>query len=100
MPHTKSADKRVRQNEKRRLRNKAQRSATRTQVKKFIAAAEAGGRELAEKEFHLAVSAVDKATKAGIFHGNKAARLKAGLAARLNRVDAAASAPTEAEGER
>ena len=100
MPHTKSAVKRVRQNERRRLRHKARRSATRTQIKKFLAAAEAGGRELAEKEFRLAVSAVDKAAKAGIFHRNKAARLKAKLAARLSRVAAAGPVPTEAEGER
>jgi len=85
MPHSKSAEKRERQNERRRLRNKARYSATKTQIKKFLSAAETGSGEQVQKEYRLAVSAVDKAAKAGIFHKNRAGHMKSGLAASLKK---------------
>ena len=83
MAHSLSAIKRIRQNERRRLVNKSRSSATRTHVKKFLAAVAQGPRDEAEKQYRLAVSAVDKAVKAGLYHSNKAARMKSKLAKRL-----------------
>ena len=83
MAHSPSAIKRIRTNEKRRLVNKSRMSATKTQIKAFLKAAEAGVRDEADKQHALAVSAIDKAVKAGLYHPNKAARMKSKLAARL-----------------
>ena len=83
MAHSPSAIKRIRTNEKRRLINKSRMSATRTQIKAFLKAAEAGVREEADKQHALAVSAIDKSVKAGLYHPNKAARMKSKLAARM-----------------
>lgn len=84
MPHTKSAEKRLRQNEKRRLHNKAVLRALKKQVKKFLAAAEAGPGEGTAAEFKLAVKKLDKAAAKRIIHPNAAARKKSQLAAVLN----------------
>lgn len=83
MAHSLSAIKRIRTNERRRFVNKSRMSATRTQIKAFLSAIAAGGREEAEKQHRLAVSAIDKAVKAGLYHANKAGRMKSKLAARL-----------------
>ena len=42
MPHTRSAEKRLRQNEKRQARNRAAKKAIRVQIKKFMAAVKDG----------------------------------------------------------
>jgi small subunit ribosomal protein S20 len=74
LPHSKSAAKRVRQNEKKRLRNKTVKSHVRTMIKKVM---EAEDKEEALKE---AYSALDKAVKKGVIHKNAAARKKSSLA--------------------
>lgn len=86
MPKSRSAKKRLRQNEKSRIRNKAVRSYTRTVVKKSISAFEAG--EDTEKALRDAYSALDKASKKGVIHRRQADRKKARLAARLNKIQA------------
>jgi small subunit ribosomal protein S20 len=75
MAHSRSAEKRVRQNERSRNRNKSIRTGLKTQLKKFQAA-EAPAQVV---EYRRAVSAVDKAAKGGIIHPNKAAREKSRL---------------------
>jgi len=80
MAHSRSAEKRVRQNKRNRIRNKSVRSALKTQIKKFHAA-EAPARDA---EYRRAVSAVDKAAKRGIIHPNKAAREKSRLSRAMN----------------
>lgn len=84
MAHSKSAEKRVRQNEKCRIHNKSVRSGVKTQVKKFAAAVSAGDEETANAEYKRAVSAVDRATKHGIYHPNNAARQKSRLSKMLS----------------
>ena len=49
MPNIKSAKKRVLVTEKKTMRNKASKSALKTQVKKYLAALEAGDKEAATK---------------------------------------------------
>jgi small subunit ribosomal protein S20 len=88
--HSKSALKRLRQNERHRERNKAIRSATRTAVKQARVAADAGEANAAD-EVRAAASALDKAAKRHVIHRNAVARHKSRLARRLNRVGAPAA---------
>jgi len=77
MPHSVSAKKRVKQNEKSRERNKAKKSAMRTQLKKVREAIESGDKAAAKVEFPRAMKLLDKAARHNIIHPNKAAREKA-----------------------
>lgn len=79
MANTKSAMKRMRQNERRRLRNRAVRSKVRTAVKNARAAQGEGQRETVLD----AIRALDKAVTKGVVHRNTAARKKSALARRL-----------------
>ena len=90
MANIKSQIKRNRQNEGRRLRNKAARSEIKTRVKTAVAAAEAGAADT-EAAVKLAVKRIDKAAAKGIIHKNQAANRKAKLMRKLNKVTAAAS---------
>ncbi len=79
MANTKSALKRMRQNERRRLRNRAVRSKVRTAVK--VARATEG--QAASAVILEAIRALDKAAAKGVLHRNTAARKKSALARRL-----------------
>ncbi|MGD1995836.1 MAG: 30S ribosomal protein S20 [Anaerolineae bacterium] len=85
MPHTKSAVKRLRQSESRRIRNRRVRSRARTTVKKAFRLIEAGQLEEAREAIEDAYSALDKAATKGVMHKNKAARHKAQLMRRFNK---------------
>ena len=76
MANTKSALKRVRQNETRNARNTDIKSRVKTLRKKTLAAAEAGDKEAAAVAFKKFTSMVDKCAKKNIIHKNKAANLK------------------------
>ncbi len=76
MAHTKSAKKRIRQNERDRLANKAKKSAMKTFTKKVLAAVSAGDLEGAKKVLPLAMKKIDKAAKTHVIHKNTAARKK------------------------
>ncbi|MBI4627390.1 MAG: 30S ribosomal protein S20 [Candidatus Rokubacteria bacterium] len=79
MAKIKSAKKRIRQNERRRLRNRAVRSKVRGVVK-AARAAEAATRPAAVLD---AIRALDRAVSKGILHRNTAARKKSALARSL-----------------
>lgn len=79
MANTKSAIKRIRQNERRRLRNRAMRSKIRGTVK-AARAAEGTARGAVILE---AIRLLDKAVSKGVLHRNTAARKKSALARRL-----------------
>lgn len=83
MANTKQARKRIRQDEKRRLRNRSTRSTYRTHIKRFLSEVESGDRNAAEKTLVTVESLVDRAAKRNIIHGGKASRIKARLKARL-----------------
>lgn len=87
MPHTKSALKRMRQNEKRRLRNRWFRGRARTFLKKARKAIEAGDLENARQFAYLAIKALDKAAEKGVLHKNTVARTKSRLMKRLNALE-------------
>lgn len=89
MANTKSAIKRARQNERRRISNRIYRSAARTYVKKARRLAEADDLEQAELHVASAISALDRAAQKGIIHKNNAARRKSRLIKLLRKAQAA-----------
>lgn len=86
MPNHKSAAKRVRQNKKRRERNRAIRSALRTQIKKLRAAIAAGNKDLCLELLNPTISKIDKAVSKGVLHKNTAARYKSRLTTQINKL--------------
>ncbi|NLF51770.1 MAG: 30S ribosomal protein S20 [Leptolinea sp.] len=88
MANIKSAIKRNKQNEKKRLRNRVFRGAARTYIAKADKAIVDGNPESAEA-VKTAISALDKAAEKGVIHRNNAARRKSRLMKRLNAVQAA-----------
>jgi small subunit ribosomal protein S20 len=84
MPNHKSAEKRVRQNEKRRDINRGNRGRLRTGIKKLRAAIDSGEAGSAQGLLPETVSLIDKAVQKGVLHRNAAARHKARLTARVN----------------
>ncbi len=86
MANNKSAEKRIKVNERRRLRNQTYRSATRTIVKKAERAIETGSGEQTTVSLAAALSQLDKAAGKGIIHRNAAARKKSRLMARFNKL--------------
>ena len=65
-------------------KNKANKSALKTALKKFDAALESGDKTAAEAAYAVAVKAVDQAVKKGLLHKNNAARKKSSLTLKLN----------------
>lgn len=81
MPQHKSAEKRLRQNEKRRAHNKQYKSRMRTMVNKVREAEE---KEEAEELLRETKSLLDRLASKGIIHANKAARYKSDLEQHVN----------------
>ncbi len=79
MPNNASSKKRLRQNEKLRVRNKAVKSNVRSQVRAVRAAAAAGDAEKAQAEFRVACKKLDRAAAKNLIHKNAAARSKSRL---------------------
>ena len=96
MPATKSAEKRVRVTERKRLRNKPVRTMCKTDVAKAERLIFLGDLKGAEEAVAEAITSLDKAAEKGIIHRNNAARRKARLMKKLNQFRAEASAPTAA----
>lgn len=84
MANIKSAIKRNKQNEKRRLRNRFYRGAARTLVSKAKTTIVTGDAETSKAAVALAIETLDKAAQAGVIHKNNAARRKSRLMKRLN----------------
>ena len=84
MPNTKTAWKNLRKNEKRRMRNQSIKSATKTEIKKFNKLIEEGMVEEARSYLPQVYKKVDMAASKGVFHKNKAARIKSRLTNKLN----------------
>ena len=91
MANHKSALKRVRQNEKRRLRNRIHRGRMRSQIKQFRTAVEAGDVEAATAALGLAISLTDRACTKGVIHKNTASRKISRLQAAFNGMQAPAA---------
>ncbi|RMH60471.1 MAG: 30S ribosomal protein S20 [Zetaproteobacteria bacterium] len=78
-----SALKRARQNAKKRLANRSQRTAMRTAIKKVHQAVEAGDRDAAMAALRHAQSLIDRAGRKNLIHRNQAARRVSRLNARI-----------------
>ncbi|WP_208028149.1 30S ribosomal protein S20 [Rhabdothermincola sediminis] len=87
MANIKSQIKRNRQNEKRRMRNKAVRSELKTRTKTALAAA-SEGRDDVEELARLAIKKLDKAASKGVIHKNQAARRKSRLMKKIRAASA------------
>ena len=87
MANTKSAIKRIKQNHRRRLRNRLFVSRTRTYVKNARSAVDTGTPEDARTTTMAAISALDKAAEKGILHKNNAARRKSRLMRHLAKME-------------
>lgn len=86
MPNIKSAKKRVELSKAANARNKAEKSAMKSTVKKFDAAVAGGDRAQADEAYKAAVKTVDQAVKKGILHKNTAARKKSSMAVKMNKL--------------
>ena len=82
MANTRSARKRIKTSEKRRLRNRAVRSQVRSQVKTARAVEPTQGAE-GRAAIQDAIRSLDKAVSRGVIHRTTAARRKSSLARRL-----------------
>ena len=79
MANHKSSEKRVRQNVKRNLINRSNRSKLRTQIKSLRAAISGTDKALSSDLLNPTVSLIDKAVNKGLIHRNTAARHKSRL---------------------
>ena len=83
MPNHKSAEKRVRQNEKRRDINRSSRGRLRTSIKKLRTALAGGDAGAINELLPQTISTIDKAVQKGVLHRNAAARYKSRLTVRV-----------------
>ena len=67
-------------------KNKANKSALKTELKKYDAALVSGDKAAAEVAYKAAVVAVDKAVNKGLLHKNNAARKKSSMTLKLNKL--------------
>ncbi|HEX8921828.1 MAG TPA: 30S ribosomal protein S20 [Pyrinomonadaceae bacterium] len=88
MPNHKSAEKRVRQNEKRRDVNRNNRGRLRTSIRKLRAALTANDASNVQELLPATISTIDKAVQKGVLHRNAAARYKSRLTTRVNQSSA------------
>ncbi|MFM7161416.1 MAG: 30S ribosomal protein S20 [Planctomycetaceae bacterium] len=84
MPNNVNAAKAMRQANKRRLRNRAAKSALRKVIKKMVNTADSATAETVTTVFNQTASKIDKMAAKKFMHANKAARLKSRLAKRAN----------------
>jgi small subunit ribosomal protein S20 len=83
MPNHKSAEKRVRQTERRRVINRSNRTRLRTAMKELRGALGKDNKAAADL-LPKTVSEIDKAVQKGVLHRNAAARHKSRLTVRVN----------------
>ena len=86
MPNIKSSKKDVISSKIAYEKNKANKSALKTELKKFEAALVTGDKAAAEAAYKAAVVSVDKAVTKGLLHKNNAARKKSSMTLKLNKL--------------
>jgi len=90
MAHHKSAEKRIRQTERRTIVNRLRVSRVRTFVKKVELAIASGDKQAAQAAFAEAQPIIDGSVSKGVMHRNTAARKISRLSARIKSMQAAA----------
>ena len=88
MPNHKSAEKRVRQNERRRVVNRSNRTKLRTSIKNLRGAMKGSEAGKVTALLPKTVSEIDKAVQKGVLHRNAAARHKSRLTVRATQAAA------------
>jgi len=82
-----SAEKRERQNRKRRLRNRSTKSTMKTAIKKFNEAVASGDVESASATLAASLKLIDSTASKGVIHKNTANRKKSRLQLRFNKME-------------
>jgi small subunit ribosomal protein S20 len=88
MANNSSARKRIRQTEKRTVRNKARKSRVRSFLRKVEEAVKSGDKAAAQEAFRAAQPEMQRAVTKGVFHSNTVARRLSRLSARVKSVGA------------
>jgi len=83
-----SAEKRARQNVKRRMINRVRKSEMRTAIKSVLTAVDAGNADAASAALKSAVSLIDRAGQKKVIHRNQASRRVSRLAAKVKNISA------------
>jgi small subunit ribosomal protein S20 len=86
--HSLSAKKRIRQNAKKRVINRARKSQVKTQIKRFEAVLASGDATAASEQYRLAAKKLDSVGATSTMHKRTAARRKSRLAKKLNALQA------------
>ena len=86
MPNIKSSKKDVISSKIAYEKNKAEKSALKTDLKKFDAALVSGDKTAAEAAYKTAVKSVDQAVVKGLLHKNNAARKKSSMTIKLSQI--------------
>ena len=86
MPNIKSSKKDVIYSKIAYEKNKANKSALKTDLKKFDAALVSGDKAAAEAAYTAAIKSVDKAVNKGLLHKNNAARKKSSMTLKMNKL--------------
>ena len=86
MPNIKSSKKDVISSKIAYEKNKANKSALKTNLKKYEAALAGGNKAEAEAAYQVAIKAVDQAVGKGLLHKNNAARKKSAMTLKLNKL--------------
>lgn len=84
MAHSSSARKRIRQSEKKNLRNKSYKSKMRTLTKKFLSVVQSGDSASAETSFREVSKEIMRTATKNVIHKNQASRRISRLAKKLN----------------
>ncbi len=93
MANLQSAKKRIKQNDRSRIRNRARRSVIKTETRQLLDAIQEGDVQLAKSLFSQITKTLDQTAAKGTLHRNAVARQKSRLAKRVN---AAATAKSTA----
>ncbi len=86
MANLKSSKKRIRSNERKRLRNVRVKSTIKTEIKKVEQAISEGNVEVAKAQFSEMASVLDSAATKGIIKKNTASRKKSRIARKINAI--------------
>ena len=89
MANLPSAKKRIKQDERNRVRNRARRSTIKTETRKLLDAIHRGELDQAQALYVQVTKKIDQVAAKGTMHRNTAARNKSRLARRLNAAKAA-----------
>lgn len=86
MPNTKSAARRMRNSNRKRLQNRSVKTRLKSLERAYVDALKTGKKDEATTAFRSMSSAFDKAAKSGVIHSSNANRKKSRMAVRLTAV--------------